>query len=384
MIFVVIQSISIYMKLTLQIQLLPDREQDAKLQATVKRFNEAACWLAKKAFELRLANKVALQKLFYAELRVLFGLSAQMAVRCIAQVVEAYKRDKSKCPTFRPFAAMPYDQRIMSFKGLDRVSLLTLEGRVIVPFVMGKYQRERFTPAVGQSDLVRRKDGKWFLLVVVDVPDGTPIPTTDFIGVDLGIKSIATLSTGKDFGGAALSAYRLKRHRVRKSLQSKAHRGKPSARKNARRVLRRTGSKERRFQKWINHNISKQIVETAKGTGRGIALEDLKGIRTRTTVRKSQRGLHNSWAFSQLRLFVEYKALRAGVPVVAVDPRYTSQTCSSCRHLGQRRGKVFSCSNCGAVLDADLNGALNIAAVGAVVSSPENSIPYAATVAAAD
>ena len=373
-----------YMKLTLQVQLLPDRGQDDKLQATVKRFNEAACWLAKKAFELRLANKVELQKLFYAAIRTQFDLSSQMTVRCIAQVVEAYKRDKSKCPAFRPFAAMPYDQRIMRFKGLDRVSLLTLDGRVIVPVIMGQYQRVRFTPAIGQFDLVRRKDGKWFLLVVADVPDGTPIPTTDFIGVDLGIKSIATLSTGKDFGGSALTAYRLKRHKVRKSLQSKAHKEKPSTRKNARRVLRRTGSKEQRFQKWINHNISKQIVETAKGTGRGIALEDLKGIRTRTTVRKSQRGLHNAWAFSQLRLFVEYKALRAGVPAVSVDPRYTSQTCSSCRHLGRRRGKIFSCSNCGAVLDADLNGAKNIAAVGGSVSDPENSIPYAATIAAAD
>ena len=61
-----------------------------------------------------------------------------MAIRCIAQVCEAYGRDKSIRPRFRKYASIPYDQRLMSFKGLDRVSLLTLEGRVIVPVVMGK------------------------------------------------------------------------------------------------------------------------------------------------------------------------------------------------------------------------------------------------------
>jgi transposase len=57
---------------------------------------------------------------------------------------------------------------------------------------MGRYQTERFTAAKGQCDLVRRKDGKWFLLVTVDLPDGTKTPTTDFLGVDLGVANLAT------------------------------------------------------------------------------------------------------------------------------------------------------------------------------------------------
>src|SRR3990167_5080809 len=125
------------MKMTLQIQALPDADDDRRLRETIERFNAAANWLAGKAFSIGLANKVELQKLHYRELRSRFGLSAQMAVRCIAQVVEAYKRDRRERPKFRKHAAMPFDQRMMSFKGIDRVSLLTLEGRVIVPFVMG-------------------------------------------------------------------------------------------------------------------------------------------------------------------------------------------------------------------------------------------------------
>src|SRR5262245_36133869 len=132
------------MKLTLQTQLLPDGDQARKLSATMRAFNAAADWLAGEAFRLRIANRIKLQKLYYGRLRDDFGISAQMAIRCIAQVCEAYKRDKSLRPRFRKYASIPYDQRLMTFKGVDRVSLLTLEGRTIVPVVMGKYQSERF------------------------------------------------------------------------------------------------------------------------------------------------------------------------------------------------------------------------------------------------
>lgn len=183
------------MKLTLQTQLLPTPEQIEALEATLRAFNAAADWLAGEAFARHTANKIALQKLYYADLRARFSLSAQMAVRCIAQVCEAYKRDKSIRPQFQPFAAMPFDQRLMSFKGPDRVSLLTLSGRIILPFIMGQYQQTRFKAAKGQCDLVRRReDGRWFLLVTVDLPDGTPLPSTDFIGVDLGVTTLSKVS----------------------------------------------------------------------------------------------------------------------------------------------------------------------------------------------
>ena len=180
------------MKLTLQTRLLPDPDHAVRLKATVERFNEAADWLAGEAFAIKVSNKIELQRTHYAIVRERFGLSAQMTVRCIAQVCEAYKRDKSKRPRFRKHAAMPFDRRMMSFKGVDRVSLLTLDGRVVVPLLMGKYQADRFTNAKGQADLVLRADGRWFLLVTVDLPEGTPIPATDFLGVDLGLASIAT------------------------------------------------------------------------------------------------------------------------------------------------------------------------------------------------
>lgn len=353
------------MKLTLQIQLLPDASQAVALRETLARFNEAASWLAGKAFELRTANKIELQKLFYKEVREKFGLSAQMTVRCIAQVCEAYKRDKNKSPRFRKHASMPFDQRMMSFKGIDRVSLLTLQGRVIVPFVMGKYQAERFTNAKGQCDLVLRKDGKWFLLVTVDVPDKSPTPATDFVGVDLGVARLATTSDGEHFAGAAVEQVRRRYHTRRQTLQHAASRRKAKGRrpKAIRRAVRRTRSREANFRKHENHCISKQLVELATDTARGIALEALKGIRERARFRKSQRAQMSGWAFSQLRNFIAYKAQLAGVNLALVDPAYTSRTCAECGHCekaNRRSQSEFVCQRCGHAANADENAARNI------------------------
>lgn len=125
------------------------------------------------------------------------------------RVVEAYKRDKAVRPRFREHAAVPYGMgKNIGFKGPDRVSISTLAGRAVVPYVLGKYQAERFGWSKGQCDLVLRRDGKWFLLVTVDVPDGTKPPTTDFIGIDLGVVNIMTDSGGEHHSGSDIEATR--------------------------------------------------------------------------------------------------------------------------------------------------------------------------------
>jgi predicted transposase len=100
--------------------------------ATLERFNAACNAIAEIAFREHVANKIALQKIVYYDVRERFGLSSQMTVRAIAKVAEAYKRDKTIQPTFRPHGALTYDERIMAWKGLQHVSLLALEGRQLV------------------------------------------------------------------------------------------------------------------------------------------------------------------------------------------------------------------------------------------------------------
>ena len=120
------------MKLVVQTQLLPDSDQAAKLRTVVERFNEAANHVAGVAFEHHTSDIFELRTLCYAEIRARFGLSSQMAQLAIKTARDAYCRDKGKRPVFRKHAAVAYDQRTMSFKALDRVSLLTLDGRVVV------------------------------------------------------------------------------------------------------------------------------------------------------------------------------------------------------------------------------------------------------------
>jgi putative transposase len=351
-------------KLTVQIQLLPDKMQALQMRETVERFNDACNWLAREAFTHKVSNNILLQKLYYFELRGQFGLSAQMAAICVRHVASAYKRDKTIKPKFRKHAAMPYDRRILSFKGIDRVSLKTLAGRVIVPMVMGKYQQERFSATQGQCDLVLRKDGKWFLLATVDLPSRTIVPITDFLGVDMGTVQLATDSDGKHFDASQVEATRLHYRNKRGQLQRLSTQQKREGKRplNIRRKLKKLSSREGRFKKDTNHCISKQIVETAKGSLRGVALEDLSGIR-KSKFRKRQRDHISKWAFAELRGFIEYKAKLAGVDVEIVDPAYTSQRCSECGHTerGNRRSRgIFWCKVCGHFAHADINAAKNI------------------------
>lgn len=183
--------------------------------------------------------------------------------------------------------------------------------------------------------------------------------------MDMGLLEIATLSNGKVFNSKELTDYREKRQKVRSSLQSKGT-------KNAKRVLKRLSGKERAHGTIINHTISKQIVQLAKGEGKGIAIENLKGIRFSANKKgKKFRTRIGKWNFNQLRSFLTYKSLLAGVKLIDVPPAYTSKMCNSCYHIGNRQGKKFTCNNCNSVFDSDMNAAKNIALLAGIINYPE-------------
>src|SRR6266849_2330192 len=345
------------MRLTLAVKLAPSPEQHAALTATLERFNAACNAIAEVAFREHLANKIALQKIVYYDVRERFGLSSQMTVRAIAKVVEAYKRDKTIQPTFRPHGAMTYDERIMSWKGLEHVSLLALDGRHLVACRFGPYQQARRDRLRGQADLILR-DGAFYLCATLEVPDVATSEVDDFLGVDLGIVNIATDSDATVYTGASVEQQRRIFAHRRRSLQRRQTR-------SAKRKLQSLRRKQARFQRDSNHCISKALVRTAKDTGRGIALEELRGIRERASVRRRQRARHTNWAFAQLRTFVQYKAASVGVPVMLVDPRHTSQTCLVCGHVDRANRpsrERFECIVCGFAGPADAVAACVIAA----------------------
>jgi len=356
--------------LTLQLRLLPTAKQSMQLRATMRAFNVAATYAARVGFEAGLRSRPSIHRLTYYKLREQFGLSSQMAVRAIGKAVECFARNKTVCPVFRPDGAMTYDERLMSFKGMDTVSLLTLDGRQLVPLIYGAYQRARFDRLKGQCDLVLR-DGQFYLYASITLPDDAPIAPTAFLGVDLGIVNLATDSDGTAHTGVAVEHVRRKHAKQRRALQRRHTRG-------AKKKLKRIAKKESRFRRHENHRISKQIVRTAKDTARGIGVEDLTHIRTRTTVRRKQRSRQSGWAFAQLRGFVEYKAQLVGVPVVAVDARNTSRTCSRCGDSDKANRKSradFCCLHCAYSIAADVNAACNIALRAQAASKPASELP---------
>ncbi|MGY2725400.1 RNA-guided endonuclease InsQ/TnpB family protein [Thermostichus sp. OS-CIW-26] len=371
--------------LTVSCKLKVSQSQAAKLDATLEAFGQALNWVNQNTPE-KVANAVKLQSLCYREIRARFGLSSNLAQQVCRRLAGARKVARQKNRPVKAFKGgfATYDARIFSFREKDwTVSLTTVEGRERFELAIGRYQRERLAGSNPKSaTLVKRKDGFYSIQICVETEPCPPQGTDRVLGVDLGRTDIAHTSEGDNWNGQQLNKVRDHHSRLRAVLQRKASKGTRSSRRRCRQLLQRLSGKERRFQVWVNHRISKAIVSRAKATNSAIALEDLTGIRERVNQQprsKAERRRANSWAFYQLRQFLEYKARVAGVSLILVPPAYTSQTCHRCLHIhpeqgkSYRSGKSFKCGHCGWEGDADLNGANVIALLGAVVNQPRGS-----------
>lgn len=351
------------MKLIVNIKLKPLESQHAALLATMKEANKACDWISKEAFEYKVFKQFNLHKLVYRVVRDTFNLSAQMVVRQIAKVTDNYKIQTEKQTTFKPLGSIAYDDRIISFKKPDIVSIWTVEGRLNIPFVMGEHQRKLFQYRKGEVDLIYRK-GQFFLNAVCDVPEPEKLGFNDILGCDFGIINIVTDSTGEPFSGKEIEQVRQKYSDLRQTLQKKASAQTKDGKRprSIHRFLKRIGKKERNFRKHSNHCISKQIVDKAKTVNSAIALEDLSGIRKRVEKRfkKHQRTKVSGWSFFELRQNIEYKSRMHGVSVFLVDPKNTSRECSECGYTDKENRKSqseFLCLKCSHKENADFNAA---------------------------
>jgi putative transposase len=377
-------------KVVVQVKLLPSAEVEAALAATLRQVNAAANWVSSVSFGhfgLR-GRESELRRLCYGELKAR-GLGAQAAQHVIKRVTDAYttlraniragnlgpesskRRAKatSKPVAFRADAAHTFDDRCLSWQVDARtVSIWTVHGRIRnVPFAASPEQLRTLTlHRKGESDLVRR-DGMWFLVATCEIPEKPVFEPADWIGVDRGIVNLATTSDGDNHQGRRLGRYRRWQARKRAELQAKRTR-------SATRRLKRRARRERRHATHINHRISKEIVAVAMGapprpprawgsTGRGVALEELRGIRERVRLPRDQRATLSSWPFHQLGAFISYKARRAGVPFLAVDAAYTSQRCPRCGHT-EKANRLdrdhFRCRRCGLAGPADHVAGVNV------------------------
>ncbi|GAB4059843.1 RNA-guided endonuclease InsQ/TnpB family protein [Catellatospora paridis] len=367
------------MKLVVQVKLLPTPEQASALESTLRACNTAACAVAAVARQKGVYRNYDLRKHVYQAIKDQHRLGAQAAQHVIKKVSDSYQAlkaniragnlgkpgSKRRCSaeakpiSFRWDAAQPYDARMLSWQPDARtVSIWTVDGRLKCVAYTGSPDQLKAvaTLPVGECDLVHR-DGMWFLYATVEVPEPELIDPAGFLGVDMGIANIAYDCDGNRYAGTRLNGYRRRQLRLRKRLQAKGT-------KSARRLLAKRRRKDARHAADVNHCIAKTIVTEAVRTGRGIAVENLTGIRDRVRLRKPQRVTLSSWSFHQLGAFLTYKARRAGIPLAKVDPRYTSQACHRCGHRDKRNRpdqETFTCRSCRVVAHADHNAALNIA-----------------------
>jgi IS605 OrfB family transposase len=382
--------------LTAKLKLHPTPEQCMALRATQLAYRDALNLVSRYAFAHgKMSNKVKLQEGTYDEVRVRFHLPSQMACSVARQVGATYKALWTKVKqnaearksgwTKKRYKGLDQAPKYISptltyqygkdygFKKDQQVSVLTLDGRVIVPYTGYNKHIERIQNGaqIGAANLWYDKPKKQFYLLVsleIEGADPTPETHTQVVGVDVGMRYLAVSSTTKGastfHSGKRVRAKANHYARLRKRLQKKGTR-------SAKRRLAAISGRERRLKQDANHVVSKRIVTQHPHSL--IGLENLTDIRERTPRRKGQRAskkqrkanaVFSNWSFAELHGLIAYKALLHESMAVKVDANYTSQACPICGHTAKEnrpnKGLLFVCQNCHYTLHADLVGARNI------------------------
>jgi putative transposase len=199
-----------------------------------------------------------------------------------------------------------------------------------------------------------KRDNRWFLDVVVEKNIPERLDYQNVIGIDMGIRHIATsveLAGGKTrFYGKDLNRVLGHYFWLRRKLGMK----------KAIDTIKKIGSHEKRITNDIVHNISRQIVNRAIESNALITIGDIKHLRRRhNTNRKFNRKLAG-FQYYKLTRYIKYKAALAGIKVIQVSEKWTSQYCRKCYQKGVRKIQgLFLCSKCGED-NADRNAAFNI------------------------
>ncbi len=383
--------------ITAKLKLHTTSEQFSALRATQLAYRGALNCVSQYAFaHHKMSNKVSLQDGTYDDIRTRFHLPSQMACSVPRQVGATYKtlwarvkqnaaqrkagltkkryKGLDVAPTYvSPTLTYQY-KKDYSFKQDQHVSVLTLQGRVIVPYtgydnhVALLHQGAH----IGAANLWYDKPKKQFSLLVsleIETADPTPEQQTEVVGVDVGMRYLAVTTTTTEQNRFSSGKHvRVKADhyaRLKKRLQRKGTR-------SATRRLVALGGRERRLKQDANHVVSKRIIEHHPHAV--IGLENLTDIRERTNRRHHKNATHkqrranrqaSTWSFAELHSMIAYKAGLCGSLTVKVDAHSTSQACPRCGHTSKanrpKKGLLFVCQACHSMLHADLIGARNIA-----------------------
>jgi putative transposase len=300
-----------------------------------------------------------------------------MTISAIRRVSGAYaSAARNGRPAARPFAfrrqaalcLIGKRGRDADFRADGTISIWTIAGRKRLSYTLPEPFRATFERAREIDSLtVIERDGR--LLGRVTLTVGAPDPAgTHSVGVDLNETNTVVAVAGDDRGlfisGKETKVRNLRTSKTRSRLQRRLATRKAEGKdtRSVRRALKRHGRSRRNRTRTFAQQAAKRLVVWA-GTDSILVFEVLKGIprpRRGEIGGKAIRRRLSLWQRREIRTAVEYKAQEAGLLVVEVDPRYTSQVCSRCGFRGSRKRHRFSCSARGFAAHADINAAQNI------------------------
>jgi putative transposase len=264
-------------------------------------------------------------------------------------------------PRFRSrlrYNSLTFKQYQNSFdvqKGKQRQGILILSKLGHIKMVMHR----PLTGLPKTATVKRTPTGKWFVSISVETePEVDCLPPSDEqVGIDVGLKTFAYLSTGEQIANPRFfreEEQALARAHRKLSKEPKATKRREKRRKVVARVHERV--------RWRRENFNRQQVACLIKRFGLIAVEALvvRNLVKNPKLAKSIADAAWSSFFAQLL----GKAEEAGRAVVRVNPAYTSQTCSACGHRQEMplSVRVYDCPSCGLVMDRDHNGSQNILA----------------------
>jgi len=325
-------------------------------------FIRAVQYAVDKGFKSKVNNRFQLHHLVYKDIKQKFKLPADFTIEAIGKASENLKSTKLKKKPIITKCPVSFNRKLFTFS-FEKVRLATFKPRqrIDIPINIPEYYWKYLDWRYQTLELIKDRKGRLFFHITFSREVNTPVSCGDkILGVDLGINNLAVTSDGKVFKDYKTKIIQFQY--LRKKLQRKGT-------KSAKRLLRKITGRQKRYMRWVNHNVSKEIVASADT----IVLENLKGIRknrNRFMGKRLNRWL-NSCSFFQLQQFIRYKAEREGKRVFFVNPYLTSQTLSNFSKLGSRYVDSFYCLHCGFSSQSDFNASCNLRRL--IVTQPYSS-----------
>jgi len=304
-------------------------------------------------FSSKTSSKKKAHDALYSKIRSEYNIPSAFVQSIRDCASEAIKSVKCKTLPKNKNFSLRYDKRTLSLRGnLLSLSSIGKRKKFLINFPKFFENKPKEWDLVGAQLVYLKKKDTFQLHLNFKKEKPSKKINGCIVGLDRGIYNLITTSNGKSFSGKEIRKNQRKFLYLRKKLSVKGT-------QSAKRRLRALSGREKRFNRHINHCISKDLSQDKNV--KVYVLEDLKGIRKQRKGKILNKWL-SSWCFFQLEQFLNYKCEEQGILIEKVDPRYTSQKCSRCGHREKknRSKSKFLCKKCGYADHADCNAAINI------------------------